>query len=102
MISGFHLTLAEAQIEVTLASASSTIIVYALDLVPGKIGTIAGLFFGLSFGLPGVGAALLGQLADAAAIEYVYRLCAFLPAIGLLTALLPDLDRPVAALSPAR
>jgi FSR family fosmidomycin resistance protein-like MFS transporter len=82
-------------IGLTLASASSTIIVYALDLVPGKIGTIAGLFFGLSFGLAGVGAALLGRLADATSIEFVYQVCAFLPAIGLLTAFLPNLGRPV-------
>ena len=91
-------------IGLTLASASSTIIVYALDLVPGKIGTIAGLFFGLSFGLAGVGAALLGRLADATSIEFVYQVCAFLPAIGLLTAFLPNLGRPVppaAARSPA-
>jgi FSR family fosmidomycin resistance protein-like MFS transporter len=86
-------------IGLTLASASSTIIVYALDLVPGKIGMIAGLFFGLSFGLAGVGAAVLGRLADATSIDFVYRICAFLPAIGLLTAFLPDLGRPVA---PAR
>jgi FSR family fosmidomycin resistance protein-like MFS transporter len=82
-------------IGLTLASASSTIVVYAIDLVPGRIGTIAGLFFGLSFGLAGVGAALLGRLADATGIEFVYRICAFLPAIGLLTALLPDLGRPL-------
>ncbi|HEU0156530.1 MAG TPA: MFS transporter, partial [Stellaceae bacterium] len=84
-------------IGLTIASASSTIIVYALDLVPGKIGTVAGLFFGLSFGMAGVGAALLGRLADAVGIDYVYQLCAFLPAIGLLTALLPNLGRPVHA-----
>jgi MFS transporter, FSR family, fosmidomycin resistance protein len=82
-------------IGVTLASASSTIIVYALDLVPGKIGMIAGLFFGLSFGLAGVGAALLGRLADATSIDFVYQVCAFLPAIGLLTAFLPNLGRPL-------
>jgi FSR family fosmidomycin resistance protein-like MFS transporter len=84
-------------IGVTIASASSTIIVYALDLVPGKIGMIAGLFFGLSFGLAGVGAAVLGRLADATSIDFVYRLCAFLPAIGLLTAFLPNLGRPARA-----
>jgi FSR family fosmidomycin resistance protein-like MFS transporter len=76
-----------------LSSASSTIIVYALDLVPGKIGTVAGLFFGLSFGLGGLGAAALGKLADMTSIDFVYQLCAFLPAIGLLTAFLPDLNR---------
>jgi MFS transporter, FSR family, fosmidomycin resistance protein len=88
-------------IGLVLASASSTIIVYALDLVPGKIGMIAGLFFGLSFGLAGVGAALLGRIADATSIDFVYQICAFLPAIGLLTALLPNLGRPMAP-APAR
>ena len=77
-----------------LASATSAIIVYALDLVPGKIGMISGLFFGLSFGLAGVGAALLGHLADLTSIDFVYHVCAFLPAIGLLTAFLPNIGRP--------
>jgi FSR family fosmidomycin resistance protein-like MFS transporter len=78
----------------TMASASSSIIVYALDLVPGKIGTMAGLFFGLSFGMAGVGAAALGGLADATSIATVYHVCAFLPLIGLLTVFLPELGRP--------
>jgi len=82
-------------IGMTLASASSAIIVYAFDLVPGKIGTIAGLFFGLSFGLAGVGAVALGWLADATSIDFVYEVCAFLPLIGLLTIFLPDLGRPM-------
>jgi FSR family fosmidomycin resistance protein-like MFS transporter len=82
-------------IGLTLASASSAIIVYALDLVPGRIGTVSGMFFGLSFGLGGVGAAVLGALADMTSIDTVYRVCAFLPLIGLLTALLPNLGRPV-------
>jgi FSR family fosmidomycin resistance protein-like MFS transporter len=79
----------------TMASASSAIIVYALDLVPGKIGTMAGLFFGLSFGMAGVGAAALGGLADATSIGTVYHVCAYLPLIGLLTVFLPDLHRAV-------
>jgi MFS transporter, FSR family, fosmidomycin resistance protein len=78
-----------------LASASSAIIVYALELVPGKVGTVAGLFFGLSFGMAGVGAAALGRLADATSIDFVYHICAFLPLIGLLTVLLPNLSRSV-------
>jgi FSR family fosmidomycin resistance protein-like MFS transporter len=78
-----------------LASASSAIIVYALELVPGRIGMVAGLFFGLSFGMAGIGAAVLGRVADATSIDTVYQLCAFLPAIGLLTALLPNLRRPL-------
>jgi MFS transporter, FSR family, fosmidomycin resistance protein len=82
-------------IGMTLASASSAIIVYALELVPGRIGMVAGLFFGLSFGMAGIGAAVLGKVADATSIDTVYQLCAFLPAIGLLTALLPNLGRPL-------
>ncbi|HWZ69049.1 MAG TPA: MFS transporter [Stellaceae bacterium] len=82
-------------IGMTLASASSAIIVYALELVPGRIGMVAGLFFGLSFGMAGIGAAVLGRVADGTSIDTVYQLCAFLPAIGLLTALLPNLGRPV-------
>jgi FSR family fosmidomycin resistance protein-like MFS transporter len=78
-----------------LASASSAIIVYALELVPGKVGTVAGLFFGLSFGMAGIGAAALGRLADATSIDFVYQVCAFLPLIGLLTVLLPDLRRSI-------
>ena len=77
-----------------LASASSAIIVYALELVPGKVGTVAGLFFGLSFGMAGIGAAALGRLADATSIDYVYQLCAYLPLLGLLTVLLPNIGRP--------
>lgn len=75
-----------------LASAFSAILVYAQDLVPGKVGTVSGLFFGLAFGMGGIGAALLGKLADMTSIEMVYRVCSFLPAIGLLTFFLPDLE----------
>ena len=78
----------------TMASASSAIIVYALDLVPGKIGTMAGMFFGFSFGMAGIGAAALGKLADATSITTVYHVCAYLPLMGLLTVFLPDLGRP--------
>ena len=88
-------------IGLTLASASSAIIVYALDLVPGRVGMVSGMFFGLSFGLGGVGAAVLGVLADMTSIDTVYRVCAFLPLIGLLTALLPNLGRPMRP-APAR
>ena len=73
-----------------LASAFPAIVVLAQELVPGKVGMISGLFFGFSFGMGGLGAAALGWLADRAGIETVYQLCAFLPAIGLLTAFLPD------------
>jgi len=74
-----------------LASASSAILVYAQELLPGRVGLVSGIFFGLAFGLGGVGAAVLGVLADATSIGFVYRVCAFLPALGLLAALLPDL-----------
>jgi FSR family fosmidomycin resistance protein-like MFS transporter len=75
-----------------IASAFSAIVVYAQDLVPGKVGTVSGLFFGLAFGMGGLGAALLGTLADHTSIDFVYRVCAFLPIIGLLTAFLPDVE----------
>jgi FSR family fosmidomycin resistance protein-like MFS transporter len=75
-----------------LASAFSAILVYAQELVPGQVGTIAGVFFGFAFGVAGVGAAALGRLADRTSIEFVYRVCAFLPMIGILTAFLPDLE----------
>ena len=80
-------------IGLVLASAFSAILVYAQELMPGRVGMVSGLFFGLAFGMGGIGAALLGQLADAKGIEFVYKVCAFLPAIGLLTAFLPAVDR---------
>jgi MFS transporter, FSR family, fosmidomycin resistance protein len=73
-----------------LASAFSAIVVFAQELVPGRVGLISGVFFGFAFGMGGIGAAVLGQMADVVGIEAVYRLCAFLPAIGLLAAFLPD------------
>jgi FSR family fosmidomycin resistance protein-like MFS transporter len=76
-----------------LASAFSAMIVYAQELVPSRVGMIAGLFFGFAFGMAGVGAAVLGWLADQTSIEYVYNVCSFLPAVGLLTALLPNTER---------
>jgi FSR family fosmidomycin resistance protein-like MFS transporter len=80
-----------------LSSAFPAMVVYGQELVPGRVGMVAGLFFGLSFGAAGSGAALIGWLADATSVEHVYRLCAFLPALGLLAALLPDLRPRVAA-----
>jgi MFS transporter, FSR family, fosmidomycin resistance protein len=80
-------------IGVILASAFSAILVYAQELVPGKVGLIAGLFFGFAFGMAGIGSALLGKLADHTSIEHVFRVCSFLPLIGLLTAFLPNLER---------
>jgi len=74
-----------------MASAFPAILVYATELLPGKVGTIAGLFFGFAFGLAGIASAVLGKLADATSIIYVVKCCSFLPLIGLLTGLLPDL-----------
>ena len=68
-------------------------LVYAQELIPGKVGMISGLFFGFAFGMGGVGSALLGALADRTSIEYVYSICAFLPLIGLITGFLPDIGR---------
>ena len=79
-------------IGIILASAFSTILVYAQELVPGKVGLIAGLFFGLAFGIAGIGSAVLGKVADQTSIEHVFYLCSFLPLIGLLTALLPKTE----------
>lgn len=81
-------------IGLVLSSAFSAILVYAQELLPGRVGMVSGLFFGFAFGMGGIGAAVLGQLADAHGIEYVYRLCAFLPLMGLITVFLPELDRP--------
>jgi len=75
-----------------LASAFSAILVYAQELIPGKVGLVAGLFFGFAFGMGGIGSALLGKLADSKGIEYVFSICAFLPLIGLLTGLLPNIE----------
>ena len=77
-----------------LASAFSAIIVFAQELVPGRVGLVSGLFFGFAFGMGGIGAAVLGHWADTVGITFVYRVCAFLPAIGLLAAFLPDFSRP--------
>ena len=77
-----------------LASAFPTMIVYAQELVPGKIGTISGLFFGLAFGMAGIGAAVMGHIADHWGIVAVYKLCSFLPLIGLLVVFLPNIHRP--------
>ncbi len=82
-------------IGVILASAFSAILVYAQELVPGKVGLISGLFFGFAFGVAGIASALLGALADRTSIEHVFFLCSFLPLIGLLTAFLPNVRRKV-------
>lgn len=76
-----------------LSSAFSAILVYAQELIPGKVGMVAGLFFGLAFGMGGVASAVLGQLADITSIGFVYKVCAFLPLIGIVAALLPEVER---------
>src|SRR6266403_1862721 len=83
-----------------LASAFSAILVYAQELMPGRIGAVSGLFFGFAFGMGGIGAALLGKLVDLTSLNFVYHLCSFLPAIGILTAFLPNLE-PANAISPS-
>jgi FSR family fosmidomycin resistance protein-like MFS transporter len=77
---------------VILASAFPAIVVYGQELMPLKVGTVAGLFFGLAFGLGGIGAALIGQVADATSIQFVFKVCSFLPVLGLLAALLPHIE----------
>ena len=78
---------------VVIASTFSVIVVYAQELLPGKTGLVAGIFFGLSFGVSGIGAAVLGRVADATSISTVYQICSYLPLIGLLVVFLPDLRR---------
>lgn len=78
-------------IGLVLSSAFSAILVFAQELVPGRVGAISGLFFGLAFGIAGIGAALLGNLADTQGIQFVYHLCSFLPLIGIVTVFLPNI-----------
>jgi FSR family fosmidomycin resistance protein-like MFS transporter len=87
----FWTTVLSFVIGITLASAFSAIIVFAQELLPGRVGLVSGLFFGFSFGMGAIGAALLGWLADHAGIDFVYQVCAFLPLLGLLTIFLPDI-----------
>ncbi|MEN6082520.1 MFS transporter [Chromobacterium piscinae] len=76
-----------------LASAFPAILIYAQELLPGKVGMVSGMFFGFAFGIGGIGAAVLGELADLKGIEFVYQLCAFLPLLGIAAVALPDLHR---------
>ena len=89
----FWVGILTAIIGLILASAFSAILVYAQELVPGRVGLIAGLFFGLAFGLGGIGSAVLGALADRTSIPFVFQVCSYLPLIGLLTWLLPSLEK---------
>ncbi|MGB5950414.1 MAG: MFS transporter [Parvibaculum sp.] len=95
----FWTSLLSIPIGLILASAFPAIIVYAQELMPGRVGTVAGLFFGFAFGMGGIGAAVLGELADFTSIEFVYQVCAFLPLLGLFTGFLPNIER---APTPAR
>jgi FSR family fosmidomycin resistance protein-like MFS transporter len=79
-------------IGVIISSAFSAILVYAQELVPGKVGMVSGLFFGFAFGIAGIGSAILGKLADLTSISYVFQVCAYLPLIGLLTGFLPNIE----------
>jgi MFS transporter, FSR family, fosmidomycin resistance protein len=83
-----------------LASAFSAILVFAQDLMPGKVGAVSGLFFGFAFGMGGIGAAVLGGVADRHGIEFVYRLCAFLPLLGIIAAFLPNIEHHAASHAP--
>jgi FSR family fosmidomycin resistance protein-like MFS transporter len=76
-----------------ISSAFSAIVVFAQELMPGKVGMIAGIFFGLMFGVSGIGAAAMGHIADVAGIAHVYRLCSYLPLLGILTVLLPRIEQ---------
>jgi len=98
---GLYLTAAlSVVIGLILSSAFSAILVYAQELLPGKVGLIAGLFFGLAFGMGGLGSAVLGRLADLTSIGFVFQVCAFLPLLGLLTGFLPNLEAPGANRAP--
>lgn len=90
---GLHTTaVLSVFIGLILASAFSAILVYAQELIPGKVGMVAGLFFGLAFGIAGIGSAILGKVADIQGINFVFHICAFLPLLGLLTVFLPDIE----------
>ena len=92
----FWTTVLTVIIGLVLSSAFSAILVYAQELIPGHVGMVSGLFFGFAFGMGGLGAALLGLLADRTSVEFVYRFCAYLPLLGVVALLLPSVkkDRP--------
>jgi FSR family fosmidomycin resistance protein-like MFS transporter len=90
----FWTTTLTVVIGLILSSAFSAILVYAQELIPGRVGMVSGLFFGFAFGMGGLGAATLGLLADHTSIEFVYQLCAYLPLLGVVAVLLPGVARP--------
>ena len=90
---GLHMTaVLTVFIGLILASAFSAILVYAQELMPGKVGMVAGLFFGLAFGIAGIGSAVLGKVADLTSINHVFQICAYLPLLGLFTVFLPNIE----------
>lgn len=101
----FWTSVLSVAIGLVISSAFSAIVVFGQELVPGKVGMVSGMFFGFSFGMGGIGAAALGKLADLTDITFVYHVCAFLPALGLLAAFLPNIEtarRPGARLRPTK
>ena len=92
-----HTEGAESHARVEIDRRTGAALVYAQELLPGRVGLVGGLFFGFAFGMGGLGAAILGEVADHTSIEFVYQVCAFLPAVGLLAAFLPRLEAPKAA-----
>ncbi len=97
----FWTTVLSVMVAFMLASAFPAILVYAQELIPGRVGMISGLFFGFAFGMGGIGAAVLGRIADSTSIFFVYKLCAYLPAIGLLAGFLPGKARDRSLMSKA-
>jgi FSR family fosmidomycin resistance protein-like MFS transporter len=95
LIDRFHVTKQDSVLYLfllLLASAFSAILGYAQELMPGKVGMVAGLFFGIAFGIAGIGSAVLGKIAGSTCINFVFQICAFLPPLGLLTVFLPDIE----------
>jgi MFS transporter, FSR family, fosmidomycin resistance protein len=88
----FWTSVLSAAIALVISSAFSAIVVYGQELMPGKVGLVSGLFFGFSFGMAGLGAAVLGWVADKTSIEFVYEICAFLPLLGICAAFLPEIE----------
>ncbi|MGM8363787.1 MFS transporter [Flavobacterium sp. ARAG 55.4] len=91
-VSLFWVGILSIVIGLIISSAFSAILVYATELLPGKVGLVAGLFFGFAFGMGGLGSAILGKLADETSIVYIFKVCAFLPLIGILTSFLPNIE----------
>lgn len=96
-VSLFWVGILSVIIGLIISSAFSAILVYATELLPGKVGLVAGLFFGFAFGMGGLGSAILGKLADATSIAHVFNICAFLPLLGIITGFLPNIENKKAA-----